>query len=154
MPETSEIFLVPWLLWWLLLFAINSHCALAAGASEPAHWAGALGKGEVRIAWGVCLHNAPSIRLMTSVKLISKCLWLAVQAMWVIVPSDVHAGSGSDLRRLFQPSIIKVFKNKLWLSAAVQGEGMVNAPFPAGSTAESQQIQLFPHSQKDVKKNM
>lgn len=70
------------------------------------------------------------------------------------MPSDVHAGSGSDLRRLFQPSIIKVFKNKLWLSAAVQGEGMVNAPFPAGSTAESQQIQLFPNSQKKVKKTM
>lgn len=70
------------------------------------------------------------------------------------MPSDVHAGSGSELRRLFQPSIIKVFKNKLWLSAAVQGEGMVSAPFPAASTAESQQIQLFPHSQKKVKKTM
>lgn len=58
----------------------------------------------------------------------------------------------SDLRRLFQPSIIKVFKNKLCLSATVQGEGMVNPPFPAGSTAESQQIQLFPHCQKEVKK--
>lgn len=67
------------------------------------------------------------------------------------MPSDVHAGSGSDLRRLFQPSIIKVFKNKLWLSAAVQGEGMVSAPFPAGSTAESQQIQLFPHSQEEMR---
>lgn len=70
------------------------------------------------------------------------------------MPSDVHARSASDLRRLFQPSIIKVFKNKLWLSAAVQGEGMVSAPFPAGSIAESRQIQLFPHSQKEVKKTM
>lgn len=60
----------------------------------------------------------------------------------------------SDLRRLFQPSIIKVFKNKLCLSATVQGEAMVNAPFPAGSTVESQQIQLFPHCQKEVKKTM
>lgn len=60
----------------------------------------------------------------------------------------------SDLRRLFQPSIIKVFKNKLWLWAAVQGEGMVNAPFHAESTAETQQIQLFPYCQKEVKKTM
>lgn len=58
----------------------------------------------------------------------------------------------SELRRLFQPSIIKVFKNKLWLWAAVQGEGMMNAPFPVGSIAESPWIQLFPCRQKEVKK--
>lgn len=105
-------------------------------------------------AWGVCLQNTPNTWLVSSIKFISKYLWLAVQAVWVIVPSNVHAGSGSDLRRLFQPSIIKVFKNKLWLSAAVQGEVLVNAPFPAGSTAENHQLQLFPHIQKEVKKTM
>ena len=107
-------------------------------------------------AWGVAFEMHLVLGWHTSIKFTSKYFWLflAAQAVLVTMLSDVHARSDPfKTQKVIQASINKVFKNKLWLWG-VQGEGVVNMPFPAGSTAESPQIQLFPPFQKEVKKTV
>lgn len=72
-----------------------------------------------------CLQITSSAWCQTSVTLPSKPLWLVFELCRQCERSGCQMctqdPSHANLRRLFQPSIIKTFKNKLWLWAALQG---------------------------------